>query len=691
MKTSHEMTVSVLKKRDKILRRRRILITSVGAAAGTAAAAAALAITLNITHPRGVDLVNIGTATQPAVPSGYENSVSDDMNEPQYLYNDVEITADAGSNSSYSELADSLEIYSGSMNFFEFTIIKQYTPDEAAELTGSDIFRSSSTLFSAHIGYDHLREKKVDMDILLAQEGSAESQIENHPLYGVGETYIAFLPEFGEGSWNSACPELLFALNGSDACMHLNAEQITFETADGVKLGEEIPEDMQYIYTTTSNNPVRYVRGYGVTEISDFLRSDWTARGLLTVSGAGVPSGLYSIDTSDIPEISADERGIEAVGARNILLDTKTAGAYSVLLVGDYVSIDPEKKPGMLNCFKFGVEIYDGYTVSALSGGPFDLGQGGYLLYSDRLADYTEVFKFGDNYIIVLRYYDSDGSCRAVFHAIKGGELYPQLMGDYSAVTGVQMGVTTWLSENITADEENCTITDSDSGISYIFDFDAMNDIFTRVHYTAVKSGSKEEVSIQLAENWLDKWKDISANMDMVKPQASIFSFGLKDGSKLAAIVYPCYKTNSAVLYRVYDGGYTEYGELSCGWQFELLENSEEQYLHIAVKYNGSAAYNNRTEIDDIYYRITETALEQVLKTGRNIYGDEENDRFVYENDDVTHISAEEYEQLKNAALKHSTVIASSDLDADGDGDNDEYCDFENDTEGLIAAILSVL
>ncbi len=56
MKTSHEMAQNVLKKRDRILRRRRILTASISAAAGTAAVVA-LVISLNISSPRGVDLI----------------------------------------------------------------------------------------------------------------------------------------------------------------------------------------------------------------------------------------------------------------------------------------------------------------------------------------------------------------------------------------------------------------------------------------------------------------------------------------------------------------------------------------------------------------------------------------------------------------------------------------------------------
>lgn len=201
-------------------------------------------------------------------------------------------------------------------------------------------------------------------------------------------------------------------------------------------------------------------------------------------------AGYMDYSSADIPEMTPEEQGLAADGARNVLLDTKFAGDCTAMLVGDYVNADPEGHPGMINCSKFGVALYDGTTVSGIYGIPLDRNQGGYWIYTDRLSDYMSAFRFGENYIIVLRYYDSDGTCRAVFHAIKDGTMYPQLMGDYSAVNGVQTGVTAMLSENLSVDGTACTITDNDSGISYIFDFDAISDTYTRPHYIAVKADS---------------------------------------------------------------------------------------------------------------------------------------------------------------------------------------------------------
>lgn len=696
MKTSHEMAQSVLRKRDRILRRRRILTASIGTAAGITAVAAVLAVTFNLNRPRGVDLIDPGTVSQPSVPDISDlspvNGSSVEVPPPEYPYNDVEIREDSGTGSpdSYESLMEQLQVYSGNMNLFEFTITEQYTPEKAVELTGTDIFSSSSTLFSAHISYDYLSGSKKNMDILLAQAGTAESQVKNYPLYGVGKTYIAFLSGFDKDSWNVACPELVFFLN-SGICTHIKAEQIKFVTADGVQLGKEIPEDMQYLYTTTSNNPVRYVREYDITELADFLRSDWIARGLFTPSGAGVPTEFYDYDTSDLPMIAPEERGTEADGARNILFDSMPAGNLTMLLVGDYVSADPDSHNGMVNCFSFGVSAYDGTTFSRIEGVPLDIGQDGYWIYTDRLDKYMSVYQFGENYIIVLRYYDSDSTCHAVFHAVKGGAFYPTLMGDYTAVTGVQTGVTTMLSENLSVDVDSCTITDNDSGISYVFDFDAISDTFTRPHYTAVKSASNEAVSDRLAEMWLNKWTEITASMDLLLPKVSVFGFELSDGSRLVAFVYPNYKSYGAVFYRISGSDITELGNETCGSDFELLENPSGQYLHTTIRFAGGVMNADSIYIDDSYYLITESSLDPVLRVGKELYNEEAVYWSVYENEESVSVTAEKYEDLINSAVPECTAVSAVSLDKDGDYKIDDSCAFEDDTDGLKTAILSAL
>ena len=201
-------------------------------------------------------------------------------NETGFIYNDVTIRNDesTGSPKSYSELVDFLEPYSDNMNFVRFSIEKQYSPDKAAELIGEELAKVS-TLFDAHIDYDYLNNAEADMDILLVQAGNAESQYANCPLYGIGDVYAAFLSGFDPSSWNVACPELLFAIFSDTSCYHINAEEIVFSDETGSVIGKSIPEENQLVYTTTSNNPVKYVQDIRMEDLSNFFVSDWLSRG----------------------------------------------------------------------------------------------------------------------------------------------------------------------------------------------------------------------------------------------------------------------------------------------------------------------------------------------------------------------------------------------------------------------------
>lgn len=201
----------------------------------------------------------------------------------------------------------------------------------------------------------------------------------------------------------------------------------------------------------------------------------------------------------------------------------------------------------------------------------------------------------------------------------------------------------------------------------------------------------KEALGGQLAQKWLDKWEEISAEKAMVLPKASVFSVGMSDGSVLTAIVYPCYKTNCAVLYRLSDSGVTEYGDYGCSWQFELLETPEEQYLHIITEYSGSAvgAVNN-SEIIDEYFRVSASGLEPVLRVGRQEFDGQTAGWFGYDSDGNSFsITAEEYEELKAQALLGSKTVFSVNLDENGDKQNDVFCSFEDNAEELKSVILS--
>ncbi len=189
---------------------------------------------------------------------------------------------------------------------------------------------------------------------------------------------------------------------------------------------------------------------------------------------------------ADIPDIPQEQRGIEAQGAKNVLFAAKQSDDFSVLLIGNYVSTDTENYSQMVNCFDLEIAYLDGETIGETYKAPAEfngLGQGGYWLYTDKLSDYLHLYRFGENYIILFRYYDSENNSLAAFYAIKDEIVYPCLMGDYSAIGGEQMAIVTELSENLSVNEDSCSVTDNDKNVVFCFNFETIGDTFTGAHY----------------------------------------------------------------------------------------------------------------------------------------------------------------------------------------------------------------
>lgn len=204
-----------------------------------------------------------------------------------------------------------------------------------------------------------------------------------------------------------------------------------------------------------------------------------------------------------------------------------------------------------------------------------------------------------------------------------------------------------------------------------------------------------ESLGKQLAITWQNKWKEISDEKDgMAQAKASVFGFELSNGSILAAITYPCYKTNCTVFYRISDSGIYEYGEYTSGWKFELLNDGENEYLNIKTEYPSSAigTTNENAEIDDDYYMITENQLKPVISVGRQVFDGETVSWFQYDNEHIAaDISHDEYDKLLELFSQNSEVVATVNLDENLDYKNDVFCLFENNIDELSLAIQSLL
>lgn len=200
-------------------------------------------------------------------------------------------------------------------------------------------------------------------------------------------------------------------------------------------------------------------------------------------------SDYIVFELAKIPDIVQNQKGIQAQGVEKVILDVKQVDSLLILLIGDFVSTDNDTYPGMINCFELSIAISDGINIGEICKAPAEFNgveQGGYWIYTERLSDYINIYKFEENYIVVFRSFDCDDVSHAAFYAIKQGVMYPMLMGDYSAVGGEPLAVVTKLSENISVDYNKCSIKDIDNGIMYIFDFDLIDDSFIDSHYVVV-------------------------------------------------------------------------------------------------------------------------------------------------------------------------------------------------------------
>ena len=180
---------------------------------------------------------------------------------------------------SYEDMQDIIGVYADKMNFIAYEIIDICSEEEQRKIKGTE--QNNSTLYKAHIEYDYLNNVSVDKTIYLSKAGNSKIQPENQPIYKIGERYASMLMNLSYDSWNVALPELTFAIKKEgeeDFLYQIKFDFMKFYTKDGVALGEDIQKDMQFEYTSTDNNPVKYVRKYKANELSEFFREDWLSR-----------------------------------------------------------------------------------------------------------------------------------------------------------------------------------------------------------------------------------------------------------------------------------------------------------------------------------------------------------------------------------------------------------------------------
>ncbi len=225
------------------------------------------------------------------------DSTAGDIGADDFLCTDVELieTSETGVTATYEEMQDIIGIYSEKVNFVIFEILEFCSEEEIEQF--EEMNADETTLYKARIEYDCLNNEPADRIIYLAKAGNFKIQPVNQPIYNIGEKYAAMLMNLAYDSWNVALPELTFACkeeNDTECLYQINFD-LKFISADGKELGTELIPEKQYLYTTTSNNPVKYTRSFETEELSDYLKKDWIQRGYVIHS---LDDRIFDTDTS---------------------------------------------------------------------------------------------------------------------------------------------------------------------------------------------------------------------------------------------------------------------------------------------------------------------------------------------------------------------------------------------------------
>lgn len=210
------------------------------------------------------------------------NSTDYVMNEKfTPIYDNVTfMDSSAGNTVSYEEFRQYVNSYDD-VSFVGYEIISQYSPEEAFEKTGNDIFKNSTTLYKAHIYYDYLHDTPIDMTIDLAKAGSPDKQFKGDPPYFVGQRIISALSGYNRANC-VAIPELVyyvFNVNGADIAYHVGNSGVIVKDDSLHNLNMSLNGNEASLITTTKNNPVIFTQKSLVFELAQFIKEDWTKQG----------------------------------------------------------------------------------------------------------------------------------------------------------------------------------------------------------------------------------------------------------------------------------------------------------------------------------------------------------------------------------------------------------------------------
>lgn len=183
----------------------------------------------------------------------------------------------------YEELQDYMESYDY-VSLVGYEIISQYSPEEAAEITGKDYYKTETALYKIHIYYDYLNDVPLDITVNLAKSGlhQGRGQVKNDPPYSAGQKLISSLIGLENEDSCVAIGELnfyVYNVNGTELAYHLGNEHIAFRDDTLPNLNMELFPEECSVVTSTADNPVIFTQKSTAEDLAEFFRRDWTARG----------------------------------------------------------------------------------------------------------------------------------------------------------------------------------------------------------------------------------------------------------------------------------------------------------------------------------------------------------------------------------------------------------------------------
>lgn len=177
-------------------------------------------------------------------------------------------------------LQDYIKCYK-EVNFVKYKILYQYTPNEAVEITQNSIFQNTSTLYKVLITYDYLNQKDVNIEANVSKAGTATNQIENDPMYLIGQTYASPLLYVDNSRYTSlsALTFGIYEINGTEFAFHIKFDNINLLNESYDNLNLEVLDNEKSIVTSTKNNPVKFTQKSLADELGSYIREDWSFRG----------------------------------------------------------------------------------------------------------------------------------------------------------------------------------------------------------------------------------------------------------------------------------------------------------------------------------------------------------------------------------------------------------------------------